>query len=228
MFRNNQTRNLLITFGGILASLLALHLGSSIDDVSASTEPDFMLGNVSTSLTMPQASQLGNLSEQDLNLLSEMRQESNGNLTKLNMLLLDEMERRNIINNVEKQELLTLVVGTANINPTNNLTIIDNEVSSMLDTVGRNTTNPTVVALKSTLGRIVDLRPDIIVPSNGTLSSGNITGGISGLPPLTIDASSTLAGIEKNAKVQTCALVGSIIDDGLGAGVGGIVCNYIL
>ncbi len=224
MHKNIQTKNLLITFGGILASLIVLNLGSSVDDVNASTNPDYLLGNLTSDPSMPQAILIGNLSEQSANILMSMRDQANGNLTKLDMLLLDEMEKRNMINSEDRQGLQTLLFGTMNIDPSINLTMVNREVSSLVDSATKNTSNPTLTSLLSTLKHVT---PDIGT-NTGTLISNNVTNGTLGLPPLTIDASSTLDGIIKNAKTQTCGVVGWVVGEGVGTAAAFNACNLIL
>jgi hypothetical protein len=184
LFRNNQTRNILVIFGGILASLFAL---SSVDDnsASASTTPDFVLDNLSLSNNLTTAQILEN-GDKITNYTKHFVQESKGNLTKMNMLLIDDLENRSIISEQDKQELLSLNDALGKVTFPNNLTLIDREVSSHLEVLASNSSNPIVITLKSDLKKkIHDIGTDFGTLIAGNLT-GNVTGGNTGLPPMTI------------------------------------------
>ncbi len=182
---NNQTQYLLAIFVGALTPLIALNLGSSVDDVNASTNPNYLVGNLSLSNNLT-TSQVLEISDKITNYTKYFVQESNGNLTKMNILLIDDLENRSIINEKDKQELLSLNIALNEFNPLGNLTLLDRDVSSLLDETVTNSSNPMLVTLKSDLNKkIHDIGTNV-----GTLISGNgthnVTDGLTGLPPSTI------------------------------------------
>jgi hypothetical protein len=183
MFENNQAIKYSVIFSTILvSSLFGLAIGSGLyASASTSTTPDYLLGNLSLSDNLT-ASQISEASDKIANYTRHFVQESKGNLTRMNMLLFDDLEKRNIINELDKQELLSLNIALSEIKPTSNLTLINNDVSSLLEEMATNSSNPMLVTLKSDLKKKIN---DIgtLVAGNGT---GNVTGGITGLPPLTI------------------------------------------
>jgi hypothetical protein len=85
--------------------------------------------------------QIGEISDKIANYTNHFVKESKGNQTKMNMLLIDDLEKRNIINEKDKQVLLTLNEGFNEIVPTN-LTLINENVSSMLERLANNSSNP--------------------------------------------------------------------------------------
>jgi hypothetical protein len=175
MFRKNQSMDLSIMFGGILASLFMIYFGSSINvSASVSATPDYLIGNLS--LNNVTTSQVLEISEKIANATKHFVQESKGNLTRMNILIIDELENRNIINEKDKQELLSLNDALSTIKPTNNLTLIDRDVSSLEEEMTSNSSNPVIVTLKGDLKRkIHDIGTDV-----GTLIAGNVTGNLTG------------------------------------------------
>jgi hypothetical protein len=176
MFTKNQSRDISITLGSILALLFTLFCGSGINvSASVATAPNYLLGNLSlnTNLTAPQ---ILDFTDKITNYTNQFIQESNGNLTKMNILLIDDLQKRNIINENDKQELLSLNTALGEIEPTNNITLINSDVSSLLEETVTNSSNPMIITLKSDLNKKIR---DI-----GTNIGG--LGGIPGLPPLTI------------------------------------------
>lgn len=175
MFKEERTMVLSIIFGAIVISLLfSINFGSRIN-VSASTAPNYLLGNSSLNTNLA-APQLLELNDKITNYTRHFIQESNGNLTKMNILLIDDLQKRNIINEKDKQELLSLNIALGEIEPTNNITLINSDVSSLLEETVTNSSNPMLITLKSDLNKkIRDIGTNI-----GSL------GGIPGLPPLTI------------------------------------------
>lgn len=104
----------------------------------------------------------------------------------MNILLINDLENRSIITEKDKQELLSLNNALDDFNPLGNLTLIDRNVSSLLEETITNSSNPMIVTLKGDLNKkIHDIGTNV-----GTLISGNttenVTGGLAGLPPLTI------------------------------------------
>jgi hypothetical protein len=96
------------------------------------------------------------------------------------------LENRNIINEEDKQELLSLNIALSESTPTTNLTLINNDVSSLLEEMATNSSNPMLVTLKSDLKKkINDIGTNVGILIAGNVT-GNVTGGITGLPPLTI------------------------------------------
>jgi hypothetical protein len=211
MFRNNQSRNLLITFGGLLASLLVLNMGINVDKVFSSVG--------SNSSTTPKTL---NFTEA-LNLVRSMQEESNGNLTQLNILLIDEMERRDIINEEEKKELATYMVGFNKIKPTGNITDIDIQIISLLDNIETNSSNPTSTTLKSTLKNVV---PDI--GTNTATLISNLNNTLPGLPVPIEDIGDFEARthLDSWARCTTGMAVGSLLGPA-GAAAAGVRCALV-
>src|SRR5918995_146434 len=150
MFKKEQDIILSILFSAVFISLLfSLNSGSRIN-VSASGAPNYVLGNQSLSNNLT-ASQISELSDQIVNYTKPFVQKSGDNLTLMNMLLINDLESRNIINATDKQELLSLNNALGGIKPTSNLTLIDEEVSSLLEEMATNSSNPLIVTLKSEL-----------------------------------------------------------------------------
>jgi hypothetical protein len=213
MFRNNQTSNLLIIFGGILVSLLIINMGTSVDEVFSST------GGSNSSAT-PQTL---NFTEA-LNLLRSMQEKSNGNSTELNMLLIDEMERRKIINEEEKKELTTYMVGFNKIKPTRNITDMDTRVISLLDNIETNSSNPIATTLKSTLKNVV---PDIGT-NTATLISNLANNTLPGLP-VTIEDIGDFAARTHLDSYSSCTagMVGGALLGVPGLLAGGLHCALV-
>jgi hypothetical protein len=211
LFKNN--RNLLVTFGGILASLLAVSMGSNVDDVYASTGA----GNSTAPQTL-------NITEA-LDIIRPLKEKSNGNTTQLTMLLFDEAEKRNMINENDKKELAAYLVGFNKIKPARNITDIDVKVISLINNIGDNSSNPTLATLKSTLKSIA---PDIGTNTATLISNfGNNT--IPGLPPFTIDDIGDFAArnhLDGWARCQSAMAVGTLLGP-TGALAGGVLCAIV-
>ena len=232
MCRKNQNIDLSIICSGILISLFSLILGSSVY-VYASTTPDYLIDNLS--INNVTASQILEINDKIVNYTKHFVKESKGNLTKMNMLIFDDLEKRNIINEKEKQELLSLDIALSKNKPTSNLTLIDisnltlidRNVSSLLEEMVSNSSNPLLVTLKSTLkNKIHDIGTNVgtLIAGNGT---GNVTGGITGLPPLTIgdfwDDSNRGLRLTLGCQALGTAITGMAI----GSYIGGI-CSVII
>ena len=91
---------LMVLISSTLASVFATNFGSNIGVNAASGAPNYLLGNLSNAnLT---ASQVTEYSDKVSNYTKTILEKSNGNSSKMNMLLIDDLFKRNIINEKEK------------------------------------------------------------------------------------------------------------------------------
>jgi hypothetical protein len=223
-----------IILGGLLALLFTIYFGSSINvSASVSTAPDFLIGNLSfNNIT---TSQVIDNADKITNYTKNIVQESKGNLTQMNILLINDLEDRSIINENDKQELLLLNDALGKIIFPNNFTLIDTAVSSQLEELATNSSNPMVVTLKSDLKKkIHDIGTDFGTLIAGNLTgnltgnlAGNVTGGNTGLPPMTIG--SFWDDEHRSLRLTLgCQAVGTVA---MGPGIGsyiGSICGVIL
>ena len=137
------------------------------------------------------------------------------------MLLLDDAVKRNIISEKDKQELLSLNSALNQIKPTSNFTLVNKDISSRLENLAKNSSNPVMVALKNVVKRntctpIIGINEKLCLPfalANAPHILNNMTNGTSGLPSMTV-SDSIVYDIWLGS---TCALVGGILYGGIGA-----------
>lgn len=203
-----------IVFGSVLASLFTLFALSV--NVSAQDAPDYVLGNLTLekNATKEQTEEVINKVS---NYLDNMKKEANGNQTKLNVLLIEDLAKRNIIDDDAKQDFLAFIAripkppmeGLPGTLP-GNLTIPGNTdffkdpdaSSAMLDDIAKNNSDSQMVTL---ITDIIKKRGTDI----GIFVSGNVTD--TDLPPMTI---SEMSWGEATVKGTTCALVGMALSGG--------------
>ena len=221
----------LILISSTLVSTLATNFGSNsgVFAVSAygSGAPNYLLGNLSNAnLT---ASQVSEFSDKIANYTKTLLEKSNGNSSKMNMLLLDDAVKRNIISEKDKQELLSLNSALNQIKPTSNFTLVNKDISSRLENLAKNSSNPVMVALKNIVKRntctpIIGINEKLCLPfalANAPHIPNNMTNGTSGLPSMTV-SDSIVYDIWLGS---TCALVGGILYGGIGAIEGVLLCT---
>ena len=226
MFKKRKITVLSIFFSGILiSSLFSLNIGSRVD-VSASTTPDYLLGNVSLNNLTP--TQTTEITDKVVNYTKTIVEKANGNLTKMSLLVTDDMTKRNIISENDKQELNSFISSLDQIKNTSNLTLINEEISSNLEGLTSNSSNPIMVALKSGLNHLtpscdsigVDLSTGVCILMSGNatgMPNDNLTLGNTGLPPMTIGSN------DQPERFGKCLIeigVGGITYGGIGAAIG--------
>lgn len=97
-----------IIFGSILVSLFALFaLGGN---VSAQNEPDYILGDLTNEKNLTKEKKQ-EIFDKIANYWNTMKKEANGNGTKLNVLIIEDMAKRKIIDDDAKQAFLSFIVG---------------------------------------------------------------------------------------------------------------------
>lgn len=198
-------KNLPFYFSIIVGSVLA---GLSVN-VSTSGAPDYLLGNLTQNTNLT-AAQTHEISDKLFNYTNSIKEKAKGNLTQMNIFLLDDMVKRNIIDEKDKQDSVALISGLNQIKPTSNLTIINNEVSSLVEEFASNSSNPILIALKDNLKK----------------KTGPIPG-IPGLPPLTIGSLSDL-NTKWGVGIATCAMWGFAAYGIPGEIAAMTVCNAIM
>ena len=168
------------------------------------------------------------ITDKVVNYTKTIVEKANGNLTKMSLLVTDDMTKRNIINENEKQELISFISGLDEIKDTNNLTRINEEVSSRLEALANNSSNPTMIVFKSGLKHLtfscddigVDLSTGVCILMSGNatgIPNNNLTLGGPGLPPMTIGSNDQP---ERFGKCLIDIGVGGITYGGIGAAIG--------
>lgn len=214
----------------LLVSLFTLFAASV--NVSAQDAPDYLFGDLTfeRNLTKEQSQEIIDIAT---NYSNTMLKEANGNITKLNVLLIEDLANRNIIDEEAKQGFLSFVAnlpipptetipGTSpgNLTIPGNVTLPGNNTdflkdleasSTLLDGIAKNNSDSQVVTLMTSIlkKKVTDIGTDI---------SGNGTD--TGLPPVPIfDVTPGEFG-----KAVVCAMVTTI------GGVSGLgqVCVDIL
>jgi hypothetical protein len=220
MFSNNTRTLLPIILGSVFTTLFAI-CGLSVN-VSAQNTPDYLLGNLTLERNLT-SEQRQEVIEKVSNYISTMKKEANGNITKLNVLLIEDLAKRNIIDEEAKQGLLSFIAaipkpllpglrGTMpeNLSTSGNTTGLFGSLedsSKLLENIARNNSDSQPVTLMTDIlkKRISDLG---IVPTG----------------PVTISSESTWANV---GKVATCSLVGSILPGGAGWGAAAACANLV-
>lgn len=215
MIWNNLRKYALVNFGSVLVSLFTLFALSVT--VSAQDAPNYLLGNLTldSDLTTNQIQEVG---DEITNYTNTMLKEANGNITKLNVLLIEDMAKRNIIDEEAKEGFLSFVSSL----PAGNLTtgnVTDsvkdlNTSSALLDEIAKNNSDSETVTLMSEILKngITDI---------GNVVSGNVTD--TGLPPMTILSESDEANL-----LVTCGLIAGIAY-GPGLAIAGVsICHSVV
>ena len=226
-----------IVFGSVLASLFTLFALSV--NVSAQNAPDYVLGNltVDTNLTREQSQEIG---DKITNYIDTMQKAANGNDTKLNVLLIEDLAKRNIIDEETKQGFLSFVAslpkppmetlpGTlpGNLTIPGNITLPGNSTaflkdldasSALLDEIAKNNSESHVATLMTDILKKKGTDIGIFVSGSGT----------NGLPPMTI--SDEMSWGEAYVKGATCVLVGGALSGGtlLQTAINAYTCSKII
>jgi hypothetical protein len=176
-----------IVFGSVLASLFTLFALSV--NVSAQDAPDYLFGNLTfeRNLTKEQSQEISDIAR---NYTSTMLKAANGNETKLNVLLIEDLAKRNIIDEEAKQGFLSFIAnipkppmeglpGTSpgNLTIPGNVTLPGNSIdflkdldasSALLDEIAKNNSDSQAVTMMTDIlkKRVTDI--GTVVSGNGT------------------------------------------------------------
>lgn len=202
-----------IAFGSVLASLFMLTFGLDVN-VSAQDAPDYLLGNLTLDSHLT-PEQVQEISDKITNYTGTMLKEANGNITKMNVLLIEDMAKRNIIDEEAKVGFLSFAASlpTGNLTTTGNVTGILKDLntsSSLLDEIAKNNSDSQTVTLMSEIlkKRITDI---------GNVVSGNVTG--VEVPTMTFMSDGAYLGV-----LYGCEAVGLITYGLIGASAAVGVC----
>jgi hypothetical protein len=205
----------------ISSTMVTTFANNFVVSASGSSAPNYVLGNVSnTNLTAAKALEMEG---KVVNYTETLAEKSNGNLTKMNMLLLDDLVKRNIINEKEKQELLSFSFVSNEIKPTSNFTLVKKDISSRIEKLATNSSNPVMILLKDGLKRtalpcipIIGINGKVCLPfyrSNATNIVNNMTNATSGLPSIMVSKNFASDLI----RAEGCYLTAMVLYGGLGA-----------
>jgi hypothetical protein len=164
-----------IVFGSVLASLFTLFALSV--NVSAQDAPDYLFGNLTfeRNLTKEQSQEISDIAR---NYTSTMLKAANGNETKLNVLLIEDLAKRNIIDEEAKQGFLSFIAnipkspmeGLPGTSPGNSIDFLkDLDASSaLLDEIAKNNSDSQAVTMMTDIlkKRVTDI--GTVVSGNGT------------------------------------------------------------
>ena len=124
-------------------------------------------------MSMSQAVQLGHLSDKIREYMQVVQLESNGNLTKMNELILNDLVIKDLFNEKEKQTILHILKGITQNATVANGPAIKKEISSALREAVRSNSNLNMVIITGLL--------------NNRLSKLQPSTGPNGLPILTVN-----------------------------------------
>jgi hypothetical protein len=188
--------------------------------VSAQDAPDYLLGNltVDSDLSPEQIQAIG---DKIANYTGTMMKEANGNMTKMNILLIEDLEKRNLIDEDAKEDFLSFAASL----PTRNLTTSGNDTdilkdlntsSALLDEISKNNSDSQRVILMTDIlsKRITDI---------GNVVSGNVTN--IEVPTTTFMSEGDWSYL---GAVFGCGLIGMALYGGIGYAVGVETCGPIM
>jgi hypothetical protein len=211
MLGKNLYVYLSIIFSSIVVSVFASNLGLIVN-VSAQDTPDYLLGNLTLERNLTKE-QRQEIIEKVTNYTSTMKKEANGNITKLNILLTEDLAKRNIIDAEAKEGLLSFIsslpkapIETLPGTIPGNLTIPGN-TTELLKELDATSALLDEIAINNTDSQPVSLMTDILkkrVTDIGTFVSGNGTDNPLGPVTIGIGSEQFWANIGKTA---TCTLV---------------------
>jgi hypothetical protein len=167
------------------------------------------ISKMSNNMSMSQAVQLGHLSDKIREYMQVVQLESNGNLTKMNELILNDLVIKDLFNEKEKQTILHILKGITQNATVANGPAIKKEVSSALREAVRSNSNLNMVIITGLL--------------NNSLSKLQPSTGPNGLPILTVNDVKIVIP-EGVARVLGCALLGLSLGGGMGAAIGAGLC----
>jgi hypothetical protein len=160
-------------------------------------------------MTSSQAMQLGSVRDKISAYIQTVKLESNGNLTKMNELILDDMGPEGLLNEKEKQTILHILKGLDQNATVANAPVLKKEVSSALTEAMRNSTNKNMIVIASLLNSSINKLQPIAGPN--------------GVPILTVN--DLVVTVPASVLLETgCALVGLSLFGGPGAALGAGIC----
>jgi hypothetical protein len=160
-------------------------------------------------MTSSQAMQLGSVRDKISAYMQTVKLESNGNLTKMNELILDDMGPQGLLNEKEKQTILHLLKGLDQNATVANAPVLKKEVSSALTEAMHNSTNKNMIVITSLLNSSINKLQPIAGPN--------------GVPILTVN--DLVVTVPASVLLETgCALVGLSLFGGPGAALGAGIC----
>ena len=160
-------------------------------------------------MTTSQALQLGSLRDKISAYIQTVKLESNGNLTKMSELILDDIGPQGLLNEKEKQTILHILKGLDQNATIANAPVLKKEVSSALTEAIRNSTNKNMIVITSLL--------------NSSISKLQPITGANGIPILTVN--DITISIPAVVILETaCALIGMSAYGGPGAALGAGLC----
>lgn len=204
-----------IVVGSVLASLFTLFAPSV--NVSAQDAPDFVLGNLTFEKNVTKE-QRQEIIDKTSDYINTMLKEADGNLTKLNVLLIEDLAKRNIIDEDAKQGFLSFVASlpkppmeTPPGTLPGDLTIPGNTTDFLKD-LDTSSALLDEIAVNNSDSQIVTLMTDILKKRGtdiGTLVSGNGTD----TGPVTIGTFDNVT-VEEFGKAAACAFIGGATSGG--------------
>jgi hypothetical protein len=231
MIGNNLRIYTPTVFGSVLASLFTLFTLSV--NVSAQDAPDYLFGNLTFEKNLTKE-QLQEIIDKGRNYTSTMLKAANGNETKLNVLLIEDLAKRNIINEEAKQGFLSFIAnmpkppmgslpgtGPGNLTLPGNVTLPGNSIDFLKD-LDANSVLLDEIAKNNSDSQTVTLMTDILkkkVTDIGIFVSGNGTD--MGLPPVTISSFVTPGQFGKAVLCASLTTLGGI------SGAGVAVCDLL-
>lgn len=234
MIKNNFRRYEQVVFGSVLASLFIL-FGPTIS-VSAQDAPDFLLGNLTLEKN-PTKEQTQEAIEKVSKYLDSMKKEANGNKTKFSVLMIEDLAKRNIIDDDAKQSFLSLIdsfpkppMGTFPGSTIPNMTgptFPDEAVPGFLKDLDSSSAMLDNIAKNNSDSQAVTLMTDIIkkkVTDIGTLVSGNGTD----TGPVTFSDEFGDVSPSDFAKAVTCAAAVVLGGTPLSSAANGYYCIKIM
>ena len=167
------------------------------------------ISKMSNDMSTSQAVQLGQLSDKIRAYIQLVQLESNGNLTKMNELILNDLVIKDLFNEKEKQTILHILKGIGQNATVANGPSIKKEISSALGAAISSNSNLNMVIITGLLNNSISkLQPSI---------------GPNGLPVLTLN--DVKIHIPSSVLLVTgCALVGLSLGGGMGAALGAGLC----
>ena len=222
MFWNSIQSFVPLVVGSILAFLFAIFALNV--NVSAQNTPDYLLRNLTldSNLTTKQVQEIG---DKITNYTETMLKIANGNITKMNELLIEDMVKRNIIDEEAKEDYLSFI---ANLPKSPIKTITNTTSGNVTDLIkDLNTSSELLdeIATKNSDSQMVTLMNGMLkdgITNFRNVISGNVTD--LGLPPMTV-----LSESDEHANLLvTCGLIAGIAY-GPGLAIPGVnICHTVV
>jgi hypothetical protein len=167
------------------------------------------ISKMSNDMSKSQAVQLSQFSDKIRAYMQLVQLESNGNLTKMNELILNDLVIKGLFNEKEKQTILHILKGIVQNASVEHGPAIKKEISSALGEAMRNNPNLNMVIVTGLL--------------NNSISKLQPSTGPNGLPVLTLN--DVKIHIPASVALVTgCAMLGLALGGGMGAALGAALC----